>query len=237
MPRPAAAYIRVSTEEQSREGVSQEAQEVALRAYCTMRGLELVELVSDAGVSAGKALSKRPGGRRVLELVERGEVVAVVALKLDRLFRDCVDCLEVTRDWDRAGVALHLVDLGGQSIDTSTAMGRFFLTVMAGAAELERNLVGERTAAALAHLKGQGVQLGGEALGWTRDEETDEHGRHVVREVASEADTVARIHELRAEGLTLRAIAAQLTEEGRLTKRGGKWHANTVRRVLARVAS
>ena len=50
----AVGYVRVSTEEQADHGVSLDAQEAALRAYCSMRGLEMVELVRDPGVSAGK---------------------------------------------------------------------------------------------------------------------------------------------------------------------------------------
>lgn len=230
----AVAYCRVSTVEQAAEGVSLDAQDAALRAYCTFRGLDLVDVVVDAGISAGKPLAAREGGRRVLDLVADGDVDAVVALKLDRLFRDCADCLTVTDLWDRDGVSLHLVDMGGQTIDTSTAMGRFFLTVMAGAAEMERNLVRERTAGALQHLRAQGVQLGGEALGWTRDDDTDDDGRKVVRKVAAECETVARILDLRAEGLTLQAIADTLTAEGRPTKRGGNWYPATVRNVLVR---
>jgi site-specific DNA recombinase len=230
----AVAYCRVSTVDQAVEGVSLAAQEAALRAYCTFKGMTLVDVVIDAGVSAGKALSTREGGRRVLDLVESGEVDSVVAYKLDRLFRDCADCLTVTNVWDRNDVALHLVDMGGQAIDTSTAMGRFFLTVMAGAAEMERNLVAERTSTALQHLKANGVQLGGEALGWTRTDDTDDDGRRVVRKVAAECDTVDRIVALRAEGMTLKAISDTLTAEGRPTKRGGKWYPMTVRNVLQR---
>ena len=230
----AVAYARVSTAEQAAEGVSLDAQTDALRAYCAFRGLDLVDVVVDAGVSAGKALSARDGGRRILDLVDAGEVGAVVSFKLDRLFRDCADCLNVTSEWDRAGVALHLVDMGGQTIDTSTAMGRFFLTIMAGAAELERNMVRDRTRTALAHLRAQGVQLGGEALGWTRTDDTDDDGRKLVCAVKAEADTVARILELRAAGHTLQSIANTLTAEGRPTKRGGNWYPATVRNVVVR---
>lgn len=88
MARVVVGYVRVSTEEQAAEGVSLDAQEAALRAYSAMRGLTLVEVVIDAGVSAGKPLSSREGGRRVLDLVKRGKVGAVIAWKLDRLFRD-----------------------------------------------------------------------------------------------------------------------------------------------------
>ena len=137
----AILYLRVSTTEQATEGISLNVQEDRLRAYCTMRDLDIVQVITDAGVSAGKPLDTRPGGQQLLDTIRRKQADAVVAYKLDRLFRDCADCLTTTKTWDKKGVALHLVDLGGQTLDTSSPMGRFFLTVMAGAAELERNLV------------------------------------------------------------------------------------------------
>lgn len=69
----------------------------------------------------------------------------MVALKLDRRFRDAADALVQTRVWDRAGIALHVVDMGGQSLNTASSMGRMFLTMTAAFAELERNLISERT--------------------------------------------------------------------------------------------
>lgn len=70
-------------------------------------------MVLESGVSASRTLGNRPGGQRLLEMVSSGRVQAVVALKLDRLFRDASDVLIQTRGWDRAGIALHLVDMGG----------------------------------------------------------------------------------------------------------------------------
>lgn len=166
----AVGYVRVSTDEQVAEGLSLDAQAQAIRHYCALRNLELVALLTDPGVSAGTPLAARPAGRELAELVTARRVGAVVALRLDRLFRDAGDCLAVTRRWDAAGVALHLLDLGGQTLDTSSAMGRFFLTVMAGAAELERNLVRERTRLSYAHLRDSGIYHSSRVpLGYVRE--------------------------------------------------------------------
>lgn len=210
-----ALYVRVSTEEQARGGVSLAAQEATLRAYCAMRGLELAELVIDAGVSAGEPLAARPGGARVLELVRSGAVSGVVAAKLDRLFRDCGDCLAVTAAWDKADVALHLVDMGGQTVDTSTAMGRFFLTVMAGAAELERGMVSERTAAAMAHCKAQGRRVGAVPYGC----QLAADGR-TLEAHEGEAAVIEAVRELRGAGLSLRGVSAELERRGFLSRAG-----------------
>ena len=226
MTQTAIAYLRVSTEEQATHGVSLDAQEQRVRAYCTMRGLDLVDIVVDAGVSGGKPLQTRPGGSRVVDFVKRGKVDHVVSIKLDRLFRDCADCLQVTEKWDRKGVALHLVDLGGQAVDTSSAMGRFFLTVMAGAAELERNQIRERTRAALAHKKSRGECVGQVPFGFRLAED----GVHIVAD-GDESQTIAHIRDLREQGLSIRKIADHLNQTG-VPSRGSKWHPTTVSRIL-----
>ena len=214
-PTAVVAYVRVSTEEQANEGVSLDAQEARIRAYCAMRGLELVEVIIDAGVSAGKPLSTRDGGKRVLDLVRTRKVNAVVALKLDRLFRNCADCLTVIAGWDKAGVALHLVDIGGSAVDTSSAMGRFFLTVMAGAAELERNQIRERTSMAMKHMASKGEYTGGKVrFGY----KLDDTGK--LEAIAAELAAVELAGRLRAEGKSLRAVAAELAQAGHVSRAG-----------------
>lgn len=112
----AVGYVRVSTQKQAAEGISLDAQEARIRAYCTMRRLDLVDVVVDAGVSAGKyTLDERNGGSRVLTAVSQGQACHVVALKLDRLFRNTIDCLTTVQAWDKAGVSLHLIDMGGRA--------------------------------------------------------------------------------------------------------------------------
>ena len=228
-----AAYLRVSTEEQANEGLSLQAQEARLRAYTAMRDLDLVELITDPGVSAGRPLDRRDGGRRLLQLVRRRQVEVVVAYKLDRLFRDCADCLPVTRIWDNAGIALHLIDLGGQAIDTTSAMGRFFLTVMAAAAELELNQIRERTAAAMAHKRACGEYTGGEPpYGWRVAEDGV-----MLRPHLNEQRAITTGRTLRASGLSLRKVGAELEDLGILPRSGRAWHAKTVRGLLASEAA
>lgn len=222
----AAAYVRVSTDEQVRGGVSLEAQEERLRAYCLASGLELVQLVREEGVSGAKALDTRPGGKDLLELASARRVHHVIALKLDRLFRDAQDALYQTRNWDRAGIALHLVDLGGQSINTHSAIGRMLLTLLAAFAELERNLISERTAAALAHKKRHGQVYGAVPFGFERRGQT-------LIPIAQEQVIVRIMRSWRDAGQSYRQIAAALNDREIPAKTGGlRWHATTVRKIL-----
>lgn len=223
--RKAVAYIRVSTLEQATEGVSLDAQEARIRAYCIAAGLELVAVIREEGVSGSVPLARRPAGVELARLVARRAAAHVVAVKLDRVFRDAVDALEQSRAWDRAGVALHLVDCGGQAIDTRSAVGRMFLTMLAACAELERNLTAERTAAALAHKKANREAYSPTPYGFDRD------GSHLVENPA-ELVAVERIRELHAAGLSLRGIARELHAAGIAAKRGGRWHPQTVAEIL-----
>lgn len=217
----AVLYVRVSTEEQARGGVSLAAQEERLIAYCAMAGLEVVEVIREEGVSAAKALATRPGGGRLLGLIRKGQCGHVVALKLDRLFRDAEDALHQTKAWDKAGVALHLVDMGGQTLNTATAMGRFFLNMMAGFAELERNLISERTGAALAHKKRHRQAYSPTPFGFDRVDDA-----LIANE--SEREILGRIATLRKSGWSFAKIAEALNRWGVPTKKGGKWYASTV---------
>jgi len=87
----AIGYARVSTEDQATEGLSLAAQQQRIRAYCKAHGLNLAGVEVDEGISASRPLAKRPAGARLLNQLQDGQ--AVVAVKLDRLFRDAGDCL------------------------------------------------------------------------------------------------------------------------------------------------
>jgi site-specific DNA recombinase len=222
-------YCRVSTEGQADDGCSLEAQRAKLTAYAALYDLDLVEVVEDAGLS-GKSLD-RPGLARALARLEAGEASGIVVASLSRLTRRVRD-LGVLLDagfqdrWSLMSVA--------EQVDTRTSGGRLVLNVLASVSEWERDAAADRTRDALAHLKAQGVKLGGEALGLRRGKKRDEAGRLLIEEVRAEARAVSRILELHEAGRSFRDIAAALTAEGLPTKQGGAWHHQTVSRVIRR---
>ncbi len=221
----AIGYCRVSTEEQAKEGVSLDAQEARIRAYCTMAGLTLVAVIRDEGVSGADLLATRAGGAALLRTIGRREAQHVVAVRLDRLFRDAVDCLATVKAWKKAGVSMHFVDLGGAALDTSSAMGKFFLNIMAAVAEMERNLIAERVSAAIQHKKAQGHAYGPTPYGF------DRQGDVLLPNVA-EQKVIQQMRRWRREGQTLAWIAEELTRRGIPAKRRGRWNAYGVRYIL-----
>jgi DNA invertase Pin-like site-specific DNA recombinase len=123
-----------------------------------------------------------------------------------------------------------LLDLGGQAVDTSSAMGRFFLTVMAGAAEMERNQTRERTAAAMRFKKARGEWLGGR---WTPfGTRLDTDGVHLASDAAA-GNVVAMARQWRGEGLTFREISERLKAAGYLSRTGRPFHPQQIARMVA----
>ena len=127
--RAVAGYIRVSTEEQAKEGVSLAAQKRKIKAYCDLNDLHLLTIIQDA--VSGKTLSKRQGLQEVLGLLEQGQISGLVVLKLDRLSRSTRDILDLTDRIEKNGWELHSIM---EKLDTSSAQGRFTLTLLASLA-------------------------------------------------------------------------------------------------------
>ena len=219
-------YLRVSSEAQVERGVSLDAQETRLRAYCAAHGLELVRIETDAGISA-KKMANRPALQSALRSLRGGDVHGLVAVKLDRLSRSTRDVLELVERADRERWALHSIE---ERLDTGSPHGRFVLTVLAGLAQMEREQIGARTKAALEELRRQGRRVSGRPpFGYAFD------GGSVVP-AYGEQEILQRILELRAAGLGARRIARQLGEEGLDNPRTGRaWHASNVAHVLRTV--
>jgi len=202
------AYLRCSTEEQSVSGLGLAAQEKAIRAECRRRGLPLVAVHTDAGIS-GKTLT-RPALTAALADLDSGAGSVLMVAKLDRLTRSVHDATGLMLAADTGGWGLVALDA---PVDTTTPQGAAMAQVLAVFAELERRLIGERTKAALAVKRAQGVRLG--------------------RPQTLSADVVERIVAARHAGGTWSAIARELNEDGVPTAQGGRcWYPATVRYVV-----
>lgn len=214
----AFGYVRVSTEEQAREGLSLEGQEAKIRGYASVHDLELVEIVRDEGYS-GKSL-KRPGLSGLLKRIAGEEREALIVWKLDRLTRSTRDLLHLVEDvFKESGTRFLSIS---EQIDTESATGRFFLTIMGAMAQMERELVGERTKLALSAKREKGEYTGGIPYGWRME------GKVLVRE-EREQEQIAKMRSWRKQGLSYKEIAYWLNEEGVHSKReGAKWGPSAV---------
>jgi site-specific DNA recombinase len=225
----AVGYIRVSTDDQAREGVSLDNQRSKIQSYCDLKDLDLVDIIEDAGISA-KNLN-RPGIKIVLELARKKKIDAVVTYKLDRMFRSTVDALETTKLFSAWGISFHSLQ---ESLDTKSAMGKFFFTLTAALAEMERGIVAERTKAALRHKRSKNEKTGGDVPFGFNIAVNPMSGETSLLEVnETEQKAVSLMIELRDKGYSLRAIACEIEKEGYKTRRGNsKWHPQTINQIL-----
>jgi DNA invertase Pin-like site-specific DNA recombinase len=144
-----AVYARVST-----RGQDLAAQLEELRAYAARRSSDVLEF-TDHGISGKKG--SRPGLDALRATVCRREVEAVVCTELSRLARSTRDLCNLAAELEALGVALVVTR---QAIDSSTPAGRFLFHALAAVAEFERDLIAQRTAAAVAHARAQGRRPG-----------------------------------------------------------------------------
>jgi DNA invertase Pin-like site-specific DNA recombinase len=218
----AYGYCRVSTEEQAREGISLDAQEQKIRAYAQLKDLELLEIIRDEGFS-GKDI-QRPGLQRLLNLIDGAETEALVVYKLDRLTRNTSDLLHLIEDIFKKGNTRFFSIT--EDIDTESAMGKFFLTIMGAMAQMERELISERTSTALQYKKSQGQSLGKIPFGYSRID-----GKLVPNN--TEKNIIQRIKRWRKNGLSYDKIANLLNEKGIKPKhQKSLWHGSTVHFLL-----
>ncbi len=222
MDNLAVGYIRVSTGLQVATGTSLAAQEVQIRDWARTKSLE-VEVYSDEGQSG--ASSHRPELQAALDAAcARG--CPLVVYSLSRLARSTKDALSISERLDAAGADLLSLS---ESIDRTSAAGKMVFRMLAVLAEFERDLISERTRAALAHKKANGERVSKDpAYSWKLD------GSRLVIDV-DEQRAIALIRRLSASGETPRAICRHLSTYGHYP-RGARWHPETVRRILARVS-
>ena len=213
----AVIYARVSTDEQ---GISLEAQVKILKQYCDFKGLEVVDVFTEA-ISGSIPLELRPEGSRMLRLLKAEQIQHVVTHKLDRLFRNTIDALQQIEAWEKNKITLHIVD---QNIVTGTAESKFFLGILAQVSQLERDMIRKRTKTALQHKKQKLEAYSKTPIGFSR---VNKH--LVVNE--EEMQIVKYIFSLHKK-FSYWKIAELLNKQNIKTKEGKKWYPATIRYIV-----
>jgi len=137
----AAIYIRVSTEEQARQGISLSAQEEALKNYAAALGYAIFKIYKDEGKSA-KDIRHRPEMMQILQDAQTHKFQAIFIYKLDRFsrsLRDLIETIEKLKEWGIDFISLQ------DKIETTSASGKLMFHIISAFAEFERNVTGERT--------------------------------------------------------------------------------------------
>jgi DNA invertase Pin-like site-specific DNA recombinase len=187
--------------------------------------LELVEILEDAGKS-GKDLN-REGMQALMDRIKGHSIDAVVVYKLDRLSRRVRDTLSLMDLIEKKSVAFHSIT---EKIDTKSAMGKFFLNIMASMNQWERDTIAERTRDALRLKIIRNERAGQVPYGWRLAED-----RKTLLEHKGEQKAVSLMRDLREKGCSLRSICQELETKGHKPV-GHKWHPKTIASILSRIA-
>jgi putative DNA-invertase from lambdoid prophage Rac len=206
-------YCRVSTSEQADDGSSLASQQQQITGYAMMKGWSVAEFFVERGVSGSVPLADRPEGQRLLAAAGKGDII--VTAKLDRAFRSAADALAVLEEFKDQGVALHMIDLGGDV--TGNGISKMVFTILAAVAEGERDRIRERIRDAKRHLASQGVFSGGKRP-YGFDIVQDGDVQRMVPNAAEQA-VIERMKAMRASGATYRAIGGEVGMYGRTVQR------------------
>ncbi|GGM28296.1 recombinase RecB [Paraliobacillus quinghaiensis] len=217
----AALYVRVSTEEQAKEGYSILAQIEEIENYAQSSNMEIVMRYVDEGVS-GKNISGRPQMKRLLKDIESKYFSTVVVYKIDRISRKSKDALEIAERCEQANVSLISLK---ENFDIATPMGKMVFQMMSNFSEYERNSIIERGKMGMIQRAKEGYFNGGRVLGYD-----SVNKRLVINE--EEAHIIKLIFDYAEQELGYKAIVSRINTMGHKTKRGSDFSINTIKTIL-----
>lgn len=203
----AGLYIRVSTEDQAREGFSLPEQEKRLRAMCEYKGYEIYKLYKDAGISA-KTGNYRPAFEELLQDIRDKKCNTIVVLKLDRLTRSVYDMEGIMKFLDENNAYL---DCANEEINTTNSSGKMVARLLTTVSQNEIERTSERTKVGLAGAIKEGHIPARAPLGY----------KHIDKKLVPDPltkDIVIRIYNLYFEGKSYFNIATIFNEEKVLGK-------------------
>lgn len=219
----AGIYIRVSTEEQAKEGYSISAQKKKLQAFCQSQDWEVAGFYADEGVSAKN--TNRPQLQKMLTDIEMGLIECVLVYRLDRLTRSVFDLYKLLEVFDKHKCSFKSAT---EVYDTTTAMGRMFITIVAALAQWERENMAERIKFGQTEkVRQRKYTARRPPFGYKIDK--DKWQLYIVEE---EARIVREIFKLYQSGLGANRLAKSLNSRGIFTREGNKWSPTTVMSVL-----
>ena len=228
-------YVRVSTAEQVKKGISLINQKMRIRRYAEDNDLTIIKICEDSGISGSK-IDNRPGLKQLIDLINDKKAEAVVSYKLDRLFRNASDAIS-TLNWLKGKkVAFHSIT---EKIDTTTPLGKFFVGITALYAEMERDVLSERIRDNLKMKKLRGEKTGGHVpygyYSYIKEyvkRDSKQVPLYALKENKQEQRRIRKMKKLRNQGLSFGAISDELNRLRYKTKTGKKWAAMTVKRTI-----
>lgn len=216
----AALYVRVSTEDQAREGFSLDAQMKKLEAHCRVMGLTPVRRFIDDGYSGRN--TDRPAYKEMMASMDEWDIMLV--LKMDRIHRNSMNFAAMMDTLNANGKEFGSIH---EKFNTRTAMGRFVMDIMQRIAQLESEQIGERVKMGMERkaIHGKGTLGSGHPYGYTYDDGN-------LKIDLDEALTVRAIYNLYMKKLSVSEIARTLNDAHIPAKKGGAWNRQSIDGIL-----
>ncbi len=217
-----AIYIRVSTEEQVKEGYSISAQTQKLKAFCISQGWDVVGMYPDEGISAKD--TNRPYLQQMIQDIKDGKIECVLVYRLDRLTRSVFDLYKILEVFETHDCKFKSAT---EVYDTTSAMGRMFITIVAALAQWERENMGERISFGFAEKARQGkYPLNFAPIGYDLNKKESKLYINL-----QESKIVKLIFDL-YQKMGMNQVAKWLNDRELYTKAGNPWSDNTIMKVL-----
>lgn len=230
--RRLAAYLRVSTDRQAEEGLGLEVQEQTIRAWAKANGHRIDLWARDEGVSGSNGLDTRLGLGEALESLRDGTVSGLVVYRLDRLARDLIIQETLLAEVRRLGGEVYSTSGAEDAYladDPDDPSRRLIRQVLGAVAEYERSMIALRLRSGRRRKAEKGgFAYGSPAFGYRAE------GRELVAD-PDEQVVLTRIRELHEGGRSLREIITALEDDGHHPKRGGRWHPESLARIVRRL--
>ncbi len=220
-----AIYIRVSTEDQVREGYSLEVQREYLEDYAKREKYEVYKVYSDEGISAYS--TKRPALQKLIDDAKNKKFDLVIAYKIDRFSRNLKDMLNLVDELSAYGVGFKSAT---EPFDTTTSAGKLMFQQLGSFAEFERNRILERVVPGMIKSVKQGYWQGSAQapFGYSYSKE-----KKLLEVVPREADIVTLIYSLYAvDGYSARGITDYLNKNRYQSRSGKKFYNKFIADVL-----
>lgn len=221
-----ALYLRVSTEEQAKEGFSLGAQKQALEDHCMIYDYQIAKVYTDDGYSGRN--TKRPAYKLMMEEIDSWD--SILVLKMDRIHRNTrnfIEMMDLLKKKQKGFISMQ------EKLDTETAMGNFFMTLMQSIAQLESEQISERTRFGMKQ-KAESLDMSGEGkktMGFTPP-----FGYTIVdgklADDYDEQEIVGLIFDLYANGEKMDSICYSLNRQDLLTRKGNPWNKYNLRNIL-----
>jgi DNA invertase Pin-like site-specific DNA recombinase len=213
-------YIRVSTEEQAKEGYSISAQREKLKAYCQVQDWNDYKFYVDEGISAKD--TNRPQLQQMIQHIKEGLIHTVLVYRLDRLTRSVVDLYKLLEIFEKHNCTFKSAT---EVYDTSTAIGRLFITLVAAMAQWERENLGERVRMGQIEKARQGQYSAKAPFGF--DKVND---KLIINE--DEKQVILDMIDKVKEGYSIRQLADYINNSGIPPIRGYRWHITSILTIL-----